>query len=184
MISDGYAQFSMRSVAAKAGLHLANVQYYFPTPKDLVRGLMHDTGNRYQALYEKALTTAPVDPRSRFQAVLEFNLKDISSAHTRRFFTSLWALLTDIDGASNRLLSELYEIDIQQLHELIAPLDPNASPIEIRRRATLLAAMIEGLHIVQGAHSRNHGEMKHLMAQARSVGLLIAMGFSTDTVED
>jgi AcrR family transcriptional regulator len=176
LVAEGYAQFSMRNVAARAGVHLANVQYYFPTRDDLVRGLMYDTGDRYRALYEQALARAPEDPRSRFEAVLDLNLRDVASAQTRRFFTSLWALLAVLDGTSNKLLSELYAIDIQQLCDMIGPLDPATPASEIRIRATLLAAMIEGLHIVHGAHSRNPQEMKKLTAQARIMGLRIAMG--------
>ena len=37
-MNKGYAQFSMRNVAAEAGMRLGNVQYYFPTRSDLVRG--------------------------------------------------------------------------------------------------------------------------------------------------
>ena len=36
LMDEGYAQFSMRNVAARAGVHLANVQYYFKTREDLV----------------------------------------------------------------------------------------------------------------------------------------------------
>ena len=39
LMNEGYAQFSMRNVAARAGLHLANVQYYYKTREDLVRAL-------------------------------------------------------------------------------------------------------------------------------------------------
>jgi len=44
-------------------------------------------------------------------------------------------------------------MDIEELSERVAELDPNCAAGEVRRRATLLAAMIEGLVIVRGAHS-------------------------------
>ena len=40
----GQSNFSMRNVAEAAGLHLANVQYYYPKRDDLVRAMLLDTG--------------------------------------------------------------------------------------------------------------------------------------------
>src|SRR5215510_14799166 len=52
LAKSGPAQFSMRNVAAQAGLHLANVQYYFPTRDALMRAILADTGARYRTAYE------------------------------------------------------------------------------------------------------------------------------------
>ncbi len=176
LMKEGHARFSMRNVAAHAGLHLANVQYYFPTRDDLVRAILADTGARYRAAYDKLRGGASVDRIERFKAVVEFNLRDVSTLQTRRFFIQLWALLSTLDGDSDQLLNELYRIDIQQLSECIADLVPGTQAAEIRRRATLLAAMIEGLVVVRGAHTGNAAEMKRLMARAHTMGMQIARG--------
>jgi len=181
-MKEGYAQFSMRNVAAHARVHLANVQYYFPTRDDLVRAILDDTGARYRAAYDELLAAAPADRSARFKAVIEFNLRDIATAQTRRFFIQLWALLSTLDGDSGNLLNELYRIDLQQLSERIADLVPDTDSAEIRRRATLLAAMIEGLVVVRGAHTRNPAEMKRLMARAHTMCTQIALGL-TDEVD-
>jgi AcrR family transcriptional regulator len=176
----GDAQFSMRNVAAQAGLHLANVQYYYPTRDALMRAILADTGARYRAAYERLRVTHSGDRVQRFRAVVDFNLRDIADRRTRRFFIQLWALLNTLDGETGSLHNELYEIDIAQLSECIAELAPQASAPEVRRRATLLAAMIEGLVLVRGAHSRKASELKHLMAQARALGMQIALGLAGD----
>ena len=49
LMTKGHAQFSVRNVAAQAELHLANVQYYFPTRDDLVRAIVKDIDARYRA---------------------------------------------------------------------------------------------------------------------------------------
>jgi AcrR family transcriptional regulator len=176
LMKKGYAQFSMRNVAAHAGLHLGNVQYYFPTRDDLVQALLTDTGARYRAAYDNLLANAPADRIARFKTVIEFNLRDIATMETRRFFIQLWALLSTLDGDSGTLLNELYRIDIQQLSDCIADLDPAADPAQIRRRATLLAALIEGLVVVRSAHSRSAIEIKRLMAHAHKMGMQISLG--------
>src|SRR5205809_554 len=82
LMTEGYAQFSMRNVAARAGLHLANVQYYYKTREDLVRALLDDTGERYRSSYEQLRAKAPTDREARVKAVVEFNLEDIATAMT------------------------------------------------------------------------------------------------------
>ena len=180
LMTEGYAQFSMRNVAARAGLHLANVQYYYKTREDLVKALLDDTGERYRSSYEELRAKAPTDREARFKAVVEFNLKDIATSETRRYFIQLWALLTEIDGRAGHLMNDLYAIDIQQLSDCIADLVPDTDAAEVRRRASILAAMIEGMVVVRGAHSRNPAELKKLMARAQGMAMQIALGLVPD----
>jgi AcrR family transcriptional regulator len=180
LMTKGYAQFSMRNVAARAGLHLANVQYYFKTREDLVEALVADTGERYRSSYEELRAKGPTDREARFEAVVKFNLEDIATAETRRYFIQLWALLTEIDGRAGHLMNDLYAIDIQQLSDCIADLVPQADAAEVRRRASILAAMIEGMVVVRGAHSRNPAELRKLMARAQGVAMQIALGLVPD----
>ena len=176
LMEEGSAHFSMRNVAARAGVHLANVQYYFKTREDLVRALLQETGARYRASYDDLIASAPADRVGRFEAVVDFNLRDIATSETRRYFIQLWALLTTLDGDSGNLMSDLYAIDIQQLSDCIADLVPDTDPAEVRRRASVLAALIEGLIVVRGAHSRNAAELKRLMARVRAAAMQIALG--------
>jgi len=180
LMTEGYAQFSMRNVAARAGLHLANVQYYYKTREDLVKALLEDTGERYRSSYEELRARAPADRQARFKAIVEFNLKDIATAETRRYFIQLWALLTEIDGHAGHLMHDLYAIDIQQLSDCIADLAPDTDATEVRRRASVLAAMIEGMVVVRSAHSRNPAELKKLMARAQGMAMQIALGLVPD----
>jgi AcrR family transcriptional regulator len=184
LMNKGYAQFSMRNVAAEAEMRLANVQYYFPTRSDLVRALMQDTQERYEASYRECLLKAPPDRHERFKAFLEFNLCDVANPETRRFITQMWALLDTLEAESGHLLNEFYEMDIAALSERVAEVDRNCPAAEVRRRATLLAAMIEGLVIVRGAHSSSPAEMKRLTARARTVGMQIALGHLLESETD
>jgi AcrR family transcriptional regulator len=157
-------------------MHLNNVQYYFKTREHLVRALLEDTGSRYRARYDKVLENAPEDRVARVEAVIDFNLQDVSTWETRQFFIQLWALLITLDSRSGTLLDDLYAIDLEQLSGFIAELDPSIDAAEVRRRASTLAALIEGMVVVRGAHSRNPSELKRLMARARATGMQIALG--------
>jgi AcrR family transcriptional regulator len=179
LTEEGCSEFSMRNIAARASMRLSNVQYYFPTRDDLIRALFIDADARYRSAYAEVMrASAATDRAARFEAVIDFNLSDIIQPRTRRFFLQFWALLNSLDRESDGLLNDLYAIDIQQLSERIAELTPRARAAEVRRRATLLAALIEGLMVVRGAHSPKAAEMHRLTAGAKRLAMQIALGRS------
>ena len=138
-------RFSMRNVAERAGVSLANLQYYFPRREDLLRALYQDLDTRYRAAYEEVLAQAPDDPVERFQAVLEYNMKDISKRSTRQFFMQLWALLGSIDNgflnacAFRGILSSSFQNNLRrQIASLLA------SRIPSRETSSLATALLSG----------------------------------------
>jgi AcrR family transcriptional regulator len=176
LIDKGCAEFSMRNVAGEANLSLSTLQQHFVTRDDLVLALFRDANARYRLAYAAMLDKAPSDRLRRFEAVLEFNFVDLAQSDTRRFFMQLWALLSSMDGATGTLLNDLYQIDLQHLSERIGELVPEVGTGEVRRRATLLAALMEGLMVVRGAHSTSSAEIKRLISAAKRAGLAIARG--------
>jgi AcrR family transcriptional regulator len=176
LTDEGCSGFSMRNVAARASMRLSNVQYYFPTRDDLIRELFSDADRRYRRAFAEVLERASNDHVARFEAVIDFNLHDISQASTRGYFLQFWALLNTLDPKTGSLLNDLYAFDIQILSERIAELAPQIAPAEVRRRATLLAALIEGLMVVRGAHSQAAPEMRRLSSAAKRLALQIALG--------
>ena len=175
LMQEGYAQFSMRNVARSAGLHLANLQYYFPTRSDLVHALLANTRDLYIDAYEQLLEGVTDDPVRRFKIVLKYQLEDIFVAETRQFFVQLWALLSTEESA-DELLGELYSYDIEALGEIIRAMEPELSAAVIRQRATLLAGTIEGLMIVRGQLGRKDESGEALLDAAYRLGFEIATG--------
>lgn len=169
-----YERFSMRNVAERAGVSLANLQYYFPRREDLAKALFNDIADRYTAAYEECLTRAPADPVERFRLVLRWNMEDIGKKSTRQFFIQLWALLGSLDDFTGRYLRELYAVDIEQLGEHIGAIHAGMDAREIRQRATLIAAMIEGLMVVTGDFGDTGGHSGTLRAAALGTALEIA----------
>ena len=54
LIDKGYTQFSLRNIAREAGIHLSNLQYYFRTREELIKGLIDYNSKSY---LEKILGT-------------------------------------------------------------------------------------------------------------------------------
>ncbi len=167
-------ELSMRNVASRAGLHLANVQYYFPTREDLVHAFIADTGERYQRAYDALMAEAGDDALQRFLAIVRFNLEDVYKPETRALFVQLWALLNELDAHSGRLLGELYAINIAQLGRALAAVDPSLHPDEIARRTTLIAALTEGLMVVRGPQPSGTPEADRLIERAFAQAMRIA----------
>lgn len=172
--SDSYENFSMRSVADHAGVSLANLQYYFPRREDLANALFVEIGNRYQAAYDSFLKDLPTSPVERFKRVIQYQFEDILEKKTRQFFIQFWALLGSMDGFEGRYFGELYGIDVRQLSEHIAAMSPQVPAEEIRRRATLIAGMIEGLMVVMGETHKNSKDMAVLQQSVVDAAMSIA----------
>lgn len=172
----GYTRFSLRNVAEKADITLANLQYYFPLRDDLLNALLEDVGERYIEGYQTALEGVGDDSLEQFRAVMHYNLDDVVNPETRRFFVQLWGLLSTFDDCSGEKLSELYAIDIEQLSRYIGALEPSISADEIRIRATLLAGMIEGLTVVLGSQRADDVKTRAILERAFLQGLAFARG--------
>lgn len=166
----------MRTVAERAGVHLANVQYYFPTRADLARALMTDTGDRYRERFRRILANAPRGRVAQFDAALDAVITDAVRPQVRRYFINLWAMLLTLDDGRGKFIDELYGIAVDQHAALIAAYDPSASPEECRRRATVMISLVEGLVIAHGAHGVGRSELKRVLTIAKDVGHQIAAG--------
>ncbi len=176
LMSGGYADFSMRNIADKAGIRLANLQYYYPKKEDLIQALMTHVGDLYDENYARRLEQAGHSPKERFEAALNFNLEDINKLDTRHFFIQLWPLLGMADNYTGKLLAKLYAPQLRQLSELIADLHPDASSVELKLRAELLSSMLEGLMVVSLTPEANPKNLDTLKKMAIRTAYQIAAG--------
>jgi len=176
LMSGGYADFSMRNIADKAGIRLANLQYYYPKKEDLIQALMTYVGDLYDENYALRLEQAGDSAEERFEAALNFNLEDINKLDTRHFFIQLWPLLGMADNYTGTLLAKLYAPQLRQLSELIADLHPDASSVDLKLRAELLSSMLEGLMVVSLTPEANPKNLETLKKMAIRTAYQIAAG--------
>ncbi len=175
---DEYKRFSLRGVAEQAGLSLANVQYYFPNLQSLLKALFEQIASRYEASYQSVCNEeddVAHTPQQQFEAIVRFNLRDIQDIQTRKLFFRAWELAGSQDGFTGRWLKPLYDQDIDQLGRAIAAMSPSTSPAELRVRATLLAALIEGMMIVISTHHDDQAAFDALIERTVDQALAIAL---------
>lgn len=174
--SEALDKFSMRSVAERAGVSLANLQYYFPRREDLALAMTLDLDKRYRNAYEEYLAEAGDQPLERFRAVLHFQLKDAATKNTRQFFIQFWALLGALDDFEGDYLGRTYDIDIAHLTENISAVQPGIGEDEVKRRAVLIAAQVEGLLVVINALPDDRESREALLESAFVVAEATALG--------
>jgi AcrR family transcriptional regulator len=148
LIEKNYTQFSLRNIAARAGVHLANLQYYFPSKEVIIRALVDYVIRQYQSKYDALFQTLPKLPYPRFVAMLDFLIDDIHDPKTRRLFVQLWALLESADRGRAVLLNALYASYIDHIASYVAELNPALSPGVRQQRAAMIAAMIDGMMLM------------------------------------
>ena len=173
---DGVREFSMRGIAKRAGVRLANVQYYFPSSGDIVRGVMELVAQGYRRAYAELVDENTGDARKQFEAVIRFNLVDIVQPSTRRLFIHLWPLLESEGQFSGKLLLELYSVQFQLLSERIQNMHARVPADEARRRAELIAALIEGLFITLPPTAESKVDIGNLQDRAVRLSFAIADG--------
>lgn len=176
LIEDGYSQFSLRNISGRAGIHLSNLQYYFPGKNKLIQGLVYFIGKEYEENYQALFVNQPNDPRIRFEIVINYLLSDIKDAKTRRFFIQLWALLESFDAHSSVLLNKLYSLQISQMNTLIASINPVLSKGKLQQRSAMISAMIEGMMLMlDGADEKLTAHESEIADEMRIQIIRIAM---------
>ena len=149
LLEKDYTQFSLRNIAATAGMHLANLQYYFPSRDAVIHALVDYVVQEYQSRYESRFATLPKAPHPRFVAMLDLLIEDIHDPQTRRFFVQLWALLESSDTSGRAaLLNELYSHHIAGIARYVGELNSTLSPGARQQRAAMIAAMIDGMMLM------------------------------------
>lgn len=154
---EGYHNFSLRGTAAKSGMHLKSLQYYFKTKRDLLNAVVDYTLEQYYfATYDKLFARKKArTPRQRFLVVIEYLLDDLADPFTARLFPELWALANH-DEDVRTALDLFYQRHLASLEEMIHALNPKLGALAAKRRAALVGMMIEGLVLILG-----HGKPRH-----------------------
>lgn len=144
LIEEGYARFSSRGVAARAGLRLSHVQYYFAHANDMIVTLLErfitDYGDAVLAQFHGAKGA----PEKRLRHALNFLLSDPDYRERCSIFmlevTGLAARNDDVAAA----LTRYYAVYLDALCELIGEIEPALKGAKRRQRAKACLALIEG----------------------------------------
>ena len=172
LIDEGYAQLSIRKIAARAGVRPGNLQYYYPTKQDVVRALLERYLARSLQATRARVASSHGTPRARLRASLDGILADQASADACRFFWEVWALAArDRDVA--RATRRFYDRYRQGVADALAAVSPRMGRARIERRAALAVALLEGLTVLRLGAPRRRKLDPRLLRELRALVLYL-----------
>ncbi|QCP49074.1 TetR/AcrR family transcriptional regulator [Trinickia violacea] len=152
---DGYATFSARRVAARAGITLGNLQYYFRTKEELLRVTlelgMRETLERYAELINRQGENAS----SRYSALAERIFLDIYDTKLTNFLIEAWAF-GHREPYAAELMGGIYSQYLDGIAGLIKQINQTFTMDECDVRAFALAALAGGMMLFE----RESGELE------------------------
>lgn len=143
MIEEGYHNFSLRKVAAAAGIKLGNLQYYFPTKDDLVKAMLDQVIQVYLDDFAELRAGAGDDPKEQFKTVLRHVTYDLNTKMTTVFFPEMWSLSNHEDHVTE-YLDDMYGQYRHILEEIISLINPSLSADQVQRIAIFISSSMEG----------------------------------------
>ncbi len=143
LVVEGYPNFTMRNIAARAGIRMGNLQYYYQTKNDLLREMFQFAIEAHSGRFIRLASMSGMEPRKLFSKVVDFLLADLKKPHVRGLFLQIWALSMHDDFAEH-CLEEIYEQYRQLLSDIITRINPGLPASECSARAAAIQALIEG----------------------------------------
>lgn len=147
-LEDGYAAFSARRVAARVGITLGNLQYYFRAKEALQRATLEaglrEVLERYTGLFDAPGTNAA----SRFSALTERIVVDAFEPRLASFLIEAWAFGHRQPYAAESV-GAAYSKYLDGLAGLLERVDPTSRRDECRVRAFALIALGGGMMLFE-----------------------------------
>ena len=141
---EGYAQLSMRSVAAEAKLSLSTLQYYFESKDKLLMETVRIFAYSFIDRYNAFTLETDFSPPQVLDHVLQDILTEATHKEVAGLLIEIWALGVH-DRAIGNLLTELYGEYRALLAKLFMDLEIGLNPKGADDLASLLAMQSEGL---------------------------------------
>lgn len=172
---DGYAHFSMRNIAKKAGVRLATVQHYFPTKKVLLRAAIREVVDEFDTQMDNVFKQTTKSPEQRFTQVAKLHFSTCIDPSTAGFFIALWALSVH-DPDAKSLLDETYQLAHERFCRTITDLHENLPKKITAQRASLILTLFEGANITMRSPKILRVSDRSLKKAFVSAALAIANG--------
>jgi len=172
LAEEGAAGLSTRKIAARAGMHGGNLQYYFRTKQDLVRALLERCIDESRERVGRRMAAARGSAKERLRDAVDEILDDQSSPADCALFRELWAMATH-DPEVAVAVHGFYRGYIDEVATMLRAVAPRLAAARARRAATMVVAMLEGLSIVEEAPSRTATARRRLAAEIADAAIAI-----------
>jgi AcrR family transcriptional regulator len=167
LINGGYAQLTLRRVAAQARMSLALMQHYFRTKDELLRALIEHTNRQYIEQCDRVFAAARGSAKAKFLACIDYLIEDNRDSPSNTLYFELWALACH-DPHANAMLDELFTYYRNYIAGLIRNMRPRLTKHRVEQRAVQIVALLEGLTLFIDRGKPRHAAMRGLTRDARA----------------
>jgi DNA-binding transcriptional regulator YbjK len=174
LIAEGYSNFSLRRIASEAGVSLRTVQHHFRSKDDLMKAVLWNTVSGYDESPQGERGTSRNVARTTFVRNLQSMLADTHHEETAGFFYQLWSYAYyRREGAD--VCNAVYEEHVRRIAGMMKPLNPKMSATRRNRRAVIVAALIDGMMVVNGYGRRPLADVAGTEKEVIDTALRLAM---------
>lgn len=174
LVEEGYAQLTTRKIAARVGIRLSNVQYYFSTKQALLQALVERSIEQYYEVLRTKAARGSKSPKTQLLYSIDYVLRSHAKPEIAILFKELWALAAhDKDAA--RVMDSFYAKWCEMATELVMELNPDISRRKAERRAILIIGLVDGHVLFTGAGSTPSPALRGIDKEMKDAALRIAM---------
>ncbi len=166
LIHEGYDALILRTVAARAGMKLGNLQYYFPTREALLEAVLRQEAHSDLAALQEASTDG-AGPREAL--VLAVKLLAGKWRGESGKILALLGFLALHQPTFRALYREVYEQFYGELAVLVERVRPGLPRREYRRRARIITALLDGASM-----QASRGDSAELLRDVTEQAVMIA----------
>lgn len=149
---EGVIALTFRKLAGRCDMKVGNLQYYFASSRDLFQGVMRFILAEYlEALLDGPFMQAE-GPEERLRRFIGMQLADVGTKRTCALFLALWDL-GQRDAFVASQLEEIYAVERLLLQAMLAEIHRSAAEADLRGKASVIAALLEGLMPLFGPSS-------------------------------
>jgi AcrR family transcriptional regulator len=149
----GYAAFTVRTVAAAAGITPGNLAYHYKTKRELIRAVITSMIAEYSKKIDESLKTPPSGAPDTFAKLIGWLIHDSTTPVTSRLFRELWAMALH-DSFIKDAVESLYARCAMRIVNVLHQSHPNLGAIEAKEIAYLLLMICEGTNPIYGTCPR------------------------------
>ncbi|MCF6214855.1 MAG: TetR/AcrR family transcriptional regulator [Emcibacter sp.] len=172
LIEDGYSEFTIRKIAAKAKMKHGNLQYYFATKQDLIIAILRDEFQHYQSALQKKISNTRYSAKQKLIFTIDYILRDQEKQHCCVMFWELWALSSH-EPEIAQIMDDFYQIYLGEIVNLVTENNPSLKKQKAMKIALLIVSMIEGLSLFRGYNKPRRSYLRGIEKELRATILML-----------
>lgn len=161
LIRDGVSSLTLRQVAREAKIALSNLQYYYATFEDLIKGLMLYVMHTYDVRYTAMFADPQIDSARKMKQVYQYLIEDTKNPETNALFFGIWEMAQHSPDVA-LAMDFMYTYQREWVEGMISKVCPAMPEQLVKLRAALITTQIEGLMLLLGKGKPEHETLKGL----------------------